>query len=581
MDRPSISPCRRTRRPPRPRQRNSRQCTVRRACPTPRRPAIQQLDRNAVDSRALVIDGNPTSRSVLMQHLREFGFGTVKSAARIVDAREMLEHRPYDVVICDYRFEHTGECGQDLLEELRREHLLPYSTVFVMVTGVATYQEVAEAAETALDSYLIKPFSANTLFERLKEARQRKRVLKDIFEAMEAGENELAAGLCLQRFERRELYWLYAARIGAELLLLLKRHAEAKKLFDAVIASKAVPWARLGVARVQLADGDVNLARRTLEALLGDVPEHADSYDLLGRVQMEQGQIAEAMATYRIATEITPGCILRLQHCGTLAFYAGDAVSATQMLERTWLMGSKSRLFDVLSMLLLAFLRFDAQDGKALAQACDVLNRFATNHPQSVRLRRLSALGATLTQLFEGKIAEGIALARESAAEIAHPDFDMEAAANVLSLWCRIDHSGVDETELLDFARQLARRFCVSRAATEVLAASALRHAGAAAAIRETHAEVTQLAEAAMNHVVRGQPKLAVESLLQHGRETCNAKLIEMVGLVARRHEERIPDVAALLEQADALAHRYCSPTSHIAGLKRGNRAAGGMVLRR
>ena len=63
--------------------------------------------------------------------------------------------------------------------------MLPYSTVFIMVTGDATYQKVAEAAEAALDSYLIKPFSANTLFERLKEARQRKRVLKDIFDAME------------------------------------------------------------------------------------------------------------------------------------------------------------------------------------------------------------------------------------------------------------------------------------------------------------------------------------------------------------------------------------------------------------
>jgi phosphatidylserine decarboxylase len=39
----------------------------------------------------------------------------------------------------------------------------------------------------------------------------------------------------------------------------------------------------------------------------------------------------------------------------------------------------------------------------------------------------------------------------------------------------------------------------------------------------------------AMNHAVRGQPKTAVESLLLNGRETGNAKLIEMAGLVARR----------------------------------------------
>jgi CheY-like chemotaxis protein len=258
---------------------------------------MQQLDKDVIKALALVIDGNPTSRSVMIQHLREFGFGIVKSAARVTDAREILEARRFDVVLCDNHFENSDESGQELLEELRREQMLPHSTVFIMVTGDATYQKVAEAAEAALDSYLIKPFSANTLFERLKEARQRKRVLKDIFDAMEAKNNERAADLCIARFEKRELYWLYAARIGAELLFSLKRTDEAKKLFDAVVEAKAVPWARLGVARVQLADGDVGQARRTLESLMGDCPQYADSYDVMGKVQMEQGQIMEALAT--------------------------------------------------------------------------------------------------------------------------------------------------------------------------------------------------------------------------------------------------------------------------------------------
>ena len=542
---------------------------------------MQQLDREVATAHALVIDGNPTSRSVMFQHLRDFGFGTVKTAGRIIDARDILEHRRFDVVICDYHFETSEESGQDLLEELRREQMLPYSTVFIMVTGDATYQRVAEAAEAALDSYLIKPFSANTLFERLKEARQRKRVLKDIFEAMEAHKHEHAAALCLKRFEERDLYWLYAARIGAELLLTLKRNDEAKKLFDAVVAAKAVPWARLGIARVQLADGDVVQARRTLESLLGDLPQYADSYDVMGKVQMEQGQIEEALATYRTAASITPGCILRLQHCGTLSFYAGDANTAIQMLDRTWLMGNKSRLFDVLSMMILAFLRFDQHDGKALAQACDVLQRFSSNYPQSTRLRRMANMGDILAVLHDGKVAHGVLQAREALAEIAEPDFDMEAATNMLSLWSRLDRFGVEEAEFSSVVRRLSLRFSVSKAATEVLIAATRRNEAAAQWIREAHTEIMHLAETAMNHAVRGQPKAAVETLLFHGHETGNAKLIEMAGLVARRHEERIDNVQELLSSAASLAHRFCHPSSHIAGVRRSNRSAGGLVLRR
>jgi tetratricopeptide (TPR) repeat protein len=199
-----------------------------------------------------------------------------------------------------------------------------------------------------------------------------------------------------------------------------------------VVNAKAVPWARLGVARVQLADGDVVMARRTLESLLGENPLYADSYDVMGKVQMEQGQIDQALATYRTAANITPGCVLRLQHAGTLSFYAGDSTSAIQMLERTWSIGSKSRLFDVLSMMLLAFLRFDARDTKGLSQACEVLNRFSGNYPQSVRLKRMAQFGFILSCLQDGQVAHGVLLAREALAEVHQPDFDMEAATNTI-----------------------------------------------------------------------------------------------------------------------------------------------------
>lgn len=543
--------------------------------------SLHQLDREVVTHNALVVDANPMSLSVLAQNLRSFGFANVKQASRIMDARELLERRRFDLVVCDHNFDNGAESGQDLLEELRREQMLPYGTVFIMVTGEATYAKVAEAAESALDSYLVKPFSAQTLFEHIKEARIRKRVLKEIFEAIENKELELAATLCLKRFEERDLYWLYAARIGAEILLSLKRNDEAKQLFDAVIAAKTVPWARLGVARAQLADGDTTQARRTLEVLLGDMPKYPDCYDVMGKVQMEHGNLSEALETYRTAATLTPGCILRLQHCGTLSFYSGETKTAIEMLERTWRMGSKSRLFDVLSMMLLAMLRFDAGDTKNLAVAHDVLTRFSKSYPQSLRLRRMSVLGSALMSIQEGKTASGLALLRESVEQIDRPDFDMEAGTNVLSVWSRMAGRGVTEEEYEEVVRQIGRRFSVSKATTEVMLAAVQQQPNASGWIRDCHAQVMQLAEQAMNHAMEGKPGSAVETLLQHGRTTGNAKLIEMAGLVARRHKDRIPDVETLLTAAGTLAHRFCAPTTHIAGVRRSNRSAGGLVLRR
>ncbi len=142
------------------------------------------------------------------------------------DARNRLEHTVFDYVLCEQYFTESNHSGQTLLDDLRRAQLLPFSTVFFMVTAEASYAAVAEAAESALDGYLLKPFTPSTLFERLSLARLRKVHLKPIFDAIEQEDFETAAALCTERFEARQPYWLYAARIGTELLLRLGRHAQ-------------------------------------------------------------------------------------------------------------------------------------------------------------------------------------------------------------------------------------------------------------------------------------------------------------------------------------------------------------------
>ncbi|MFM8768846.1 MAG: tetratricopeptide repeat protein, partial [Rubrivivax sp.] len=372
-----------------------------------------QIDEEVSADSALVIDSNSTSRSVMVQNLRSFGFGQVRQASRVVDGRNLLEHRQFNLVVCDHNFDHENANGLSLLEELRRENMLPYSTVFFMIASEATHTQVAEAAESALDGYILKPFSANSLAERIKEARQKKRVLKDIFQALEQRDFATAAQCCLERFESRQLYWLYAARIGAELLMRQGRHAEAAKLFEAVVEAKTVPWARLGLARAHFAEGDIAKARRRIEELLGDEPDNADAYDMLGRVQMEQGEVDAARATYETATQLTPECILRLQHTGTLNFYSEDGARAAELLERAWTVGKRSRLFDYLSMLLLVFIRFDRRQTSGLEIALENLSRIAGSHPQSVRLRRFQAIAKVLWELTSGNAEKGFVIARE------------------------------------------------------------------------------------------------------------------------------------------------------------------------
>jgi len=281
-------------------------------------------DDDLTSSQALVVDSNPTSRSILVSQLRDFGVGTIVQCARLADARRQLEYRPFDVVLCEHHFANDPSSGQDLLDDLRRNQLLPFSTVFIMVTAEATYAKVAEAAESALDGYLLKPHTATSLAERLRQARIRKISLQEIFAAIDAEDFERAAELCLVRFKTRGLFWLYAARVGAELLLRIGRPAEAQVLYEAVVAAKTLPWAKLGVARSLMEAGQTAMATSTLENLIGEDPSYADAYDVMGRAQFELGKFDKALATYKMAAELTPASISRLQNLGMMSYYAGD-----------------------------------------------------------------------------------------------------------------------------------------------------------------------------------------------------------------------------------------------------------------
>ncbi|RQP22112.1 response regulator [Piscinibacter terrae] len=542
---------------------------------------MSRLDHDIHNCRALVVDGNPTSRSVLTAQLRDFGVGTVVQTGRVKDARNILENRHFDVVLCDYHFEGSEMSGQDLLDELRREQLLPFSTVFLMVTGEASYAKVTEAAESALDGYLLKPHNATSLGDRVLEARKRKRVLRHIFEAIERGDFGAAAQLCQARFEKRAPYWLYAARIGAELYLRLEKHVEAQQLYAAVVEARALPWAKLGIARSQLASGQVVPARRTLDALIGEMPQFADSYDVLGRVLVEQGEMQQAFEIYQKAAELTPGSVTRLLHAGTLAFFAGQSDQAMSALDRACVIGVASKMFDDHALVLLALLQFDAKDPKALQRTYDHLSRRMEKQPESRRLVRFQGVIDTLRTMQAKKVAEAMRMVRELTSEIDSPDMDMEAASNLIALWARLNSSEIQLDEMPSQVQRIAQRFCVSRASMEMLIASAQGTEPTATIVRETHASISATAEKAMGAAMNGAPADAVRLLLASGAETRNAKLIELAGLVAQRHHEKIADVESLQARARELSQRYCSQGAHlIGGSKQGGRSAGGLSLR-
>ncbi len=540
---------------------------------------MNMLEDDLSTSTALVIDSNPTSRSILVSQLRDFGMGSVVQCARIVDARRQLEYRKFDVVLCELHFIGESSSGQDLLDDLRRNQLLPFSTVFIMVTGEATYAKVAEAAESALDGYLLKPHKATQLGDRLRQARIRKASLLEIFTAIEAQDFEKAAHLCLQRFVTRGKFWLYAARVGAELLLRIGKHDQAQKLYQAVVDAKTLPWAKLGVARALLDEGQTAKAVNTLENLISEDPSYTDAYDVMGRAQFEQGKFEAALATYKMASVLTPSSITRLQNLGMMCYYSGDRKQAEQMLDRTTRLGLDSKMFDCQTLVLLAFVRLESADHKGLQRCRDDFARLIERYPDSARHQRLAGIVEALYLIDQRQYAQVIDVVRDLCRHVKDPEFDYESASNLAALLAQLADKAVQLDEVDAVIDTLGLRFAGTRALAELLAGAAMTHPPYAERIRAAHAQILKLAETAMSLSMGGDPKAAVNNLIVHGQKTLSGKLIETAYLVLHRYADKMTDTHELTDRVHELRERY---STHInrASLGEQKRQAGGLTLR-
>jgi len=514
-------------------------------------------DDDLFNTRALVVDGNPTSRAILVNQLREFGVGTVEQVTRTIDARKVLELKTFDIVLCEQHFQPGTPTGQDLLDDLRRNQLLPFSTVFIMVTSEATYAKVAEAAESALDGYLIKPHTAIRLAERLHLARRRKMALADIFVAIENADFERAAQLCLHRFHERAAFWLYAARIGAELLIRLERYDEAQSLYEAVIAARTLPWAKLGIARAQLDRGEPQRAVGTLENLIGEDPRYADAYDVLGRAQFELGNHEQTLAAYRMACSVTPYSVSRLQNLGLMTYYSGNRGEAEKILSQTARLGLDSKLFDPQTLVLLAFSRLEAADRRGLQQCREDIARLLDRNASSLRLQRLVAIIETLLLILDRQFARSVEAVRTMAARVRDPDFDFESAINLLALMAQLANKAIELDDVEPAVDALGLRYATGRSVSELLAGAAAVHPPYAHRLRAAGAHVMKLAEAALSLSLAGKPSEAARHLLEHGYATLNARLIENAHLVLQKYVDKIPDASSLEEEIQRWRARY------------------------
>ncbi len=120
--------------------------------------------------KILIVDDFSTMRRIIKNLLRDLGYNNTSEADDGQTGLPMLQNTKFDFLVTDWNM--PGMTGIDLLKAVRADPKLA-SLPVLMVTAEAKREQIVEAAECGVNGYIIKPFTAATLKEKIDKVFER------------------------------------------------------------------------------------------------------------------------------------------------------------------------------------------------------------------------------------------------------------------------------------------------------------------------------------------------------------------------------------------------------------------------
>jgi DNA-binding NarL/FixJ family response regulator/Flp pilus assembly protein TadD len=282
---------------------------------------------------ALIIEPHAGMRASIHNMLNLCGLTKIDHAASSNNAIKHLGLKTFDLILCEYDLD-GGQDGQQLLEDLRHHQLISLSTMFFMVTAEGNYGKVVSAAELAPTDYILKPFTADRLLERIARALEKRNVFMPVYQFMEVGNQREAIGACIEGVKNHPRHAIDFMRLRAELHMFLGEPAEAEPIYTQLFEAKAIAWARLGLAKTLFMRERFAEAQSVLESLVENNKKFVDAYDWLAKTHAAIGEMDKSQQVLAEAVAVSPHAVRRLRKLGEVALETGDTETAEKVLKQ-------------------------------------------------------------------------------------------------------------------------------------------------------------------------------------------------------------------------------------------------------
>ena len=281
--------------------------------------------------QALVIDDMSVQQQTLRGHLTLLGIGKTEVASNAEDAVRLIKSRKYGLILCDYNLNSKTD-GQQLLEYLRDNNLLPPDCLFFMITAESTYASVASATEHHPDCYLLKPATAADIGDRLKAQLEKRDALLPINLRLAKEDLNGALAECDKLLALKNRWFIQGLQLKGQILLKLGKNDEAKAIYRSALEKRSdLVWAQLGLARAHKAAGQFSEAKHLAQDIIQspDGEKNMAAYDVVAESLEAQGDAQAAMWVLRDAATIVPSA-KRARLAAESAYRNGDLEMAKE-----------------------------------------------------------------------------------------------------------------------------------------------------------------------------------------------------------------------------------------------------------
>ncbi len=252
--------------------------------------------------KVLVVDDMFNMRRTLKNMLRYIGFDKIIEAGDGEKALEVLRREKVDLVVSDWNM--PTMTGIDLLRQVR--HIDKHKDVpFVMITAEVSEANIIQAAESEVDGYMIKPFVARSLEEKIKSIFQNRADPTPMEKLMKAGQLLMGAGS-------------FAAAV--------------REFKGALELAPNSARARHAIGEAYLKTGNEADAEKNLTEALKINPQFLKAYETLADLYTAQGKDDKALALLEKAGVLSPMNAGRQLKIGKIHMERGDKDKADQAL---------------------------------------------------------------------------------------------------------------------------------------------------------------------------------------------------------------------------------------------------------